>query len=323
MRRALVLSLVAALALCACGSLDAPDRVHDLRLLAMRADPPEQVFALPLPLDAGALVGPDGGLDPGTAAALAGLQLQPVTVTALVADPRGAGRSIHYDFAYCSALVNNRCDLADPHAFVVGAGDAVADGGYLELSVTFAPKLAVLAAAVQADPYHGFGFLPLPVQLSLTSGGEEVVGFKRVLFTVVFQGEPVPAPNQNPYIPALLLDGHLWSASGPVAIADREGHTVSPVPVPDAEERYQRPQFQGGALTFRESWRYNFFATAGGFSPFGSGGQSNLTGAAAPTDSTWSPRKEDGAGRVTFFVVVRDGRGGEGWAVRSADFAPP
>ena len=320
--RLLKLLLLGALGLGACGSLDAPDRVHDLRLLAMRADPPEQVFALPFALDAGALIGADGGLDPSAAGALAGLQLAPVTVTALIADPAGNGRPIHYDFAYCSALVDNRCRLTDPNAFVVGAGDVTPDAGWAELSATFTPKLAVLAAAVQADPYHGFGFLPLPVELTLTAGNEEVVGFKRVLLTVVFQGEPVPTPNQNPFIPELLIDGAAWSASGPIALEGRQSHTVSPVLVPGAEERYQRPQFAGGSLSFRESWRYNFFATAGGFSPFGSGGQSNVTGSKNPTESVWAPRTEDGAGRVNYFVVVRDGRGGEGWTVRTADFAP-
>jgi hypothetical protein len=94
------------------------------------------------------------------------------------------------------------------------------------------------------------------------------------------------------------------------------------VVVTDAEEPYTHPTFEGGQLQFRERWRYNFYATAGTFSSFNTGGTNNFSGDANAVDSDWKPRDEDGAQDLTSFIVVRDGRGGEGWTVRHARFEP-
>lgn len=326
MKRALLFLLgLALLAAAACGSLDSADHVHDLRMLGIRAEPPEQVFALPISLDAGpSLIEADGGISPDVALALASIQVQPVTVRALVADPDGGGRNIHYQFAVCDALSGDggRCDLSQPNAYAFKEGDYAPDAGWAELSATFTPKLSLLAAAVQADPYHGFGFLPLPVQLIVHAGDEEVVGFKRVLFTVSFQGEPTPTPNQNPFIPAVFLDGDVWSATVPPVLADRCAHAIAPVVVDGGQETYSRQKFDGSSIQFRESWRYNFFATGGGFTAAATGGAGGILGTPQPTDTTWQPDDGEAPGEVTYFLVVRDGRGGEGWTVREARFAP-
>lgn len=324
MKRALLTGLFcAALGAAACGSLDSPDHVRDLRMLAIRAEPPEQVFALPISLDGGpSLVLADGGLDPSVAVALAGIQVQPITVRALVADPDGGGRPIHYQFAVCDALADGgRCDLGAPNAYAFKEGDWQPDAGWAELSATFTPKLELLGSAVQKDPYHGFGFLPVPVQLTIQAGDEKVVGFKRLVFTVSFADEPTPAPNTNPFIPAVFLDGSLWSATEPPVLTGAEDHLVSPVVVDGGEESYAKPKFEGGSIPLRESWRYNFYATAGGFSPGATGGQGGLLGTQIPTDTHWRPDDAEAPGPVTCFMVVRDGRGGEGWTVREAFFA--
>jgi hypothetical protein len=132
----------------------------------------------------------------------------------------------------------------------------------------------------------------------------------------------VQPANQNPYVPLLLLDGEPWSASAPPTFVDRREYDVSPV-IPDGGEvAYSRATFEGGAIDFKESWRFSFLATAGAFSSFSTGGQTSVVGSVNPVDSSWSPKDEDGAQDVTYFVVVRDGRGGEGWTVRHARFAP-
>jgi hypothetical protein len=318
MARALPTGLVAALALLAagCGSLDSPDLVHDLRLLAMRADPPDQVFVLPLY--------PDGGLDLGAALTPGALDVQPITVTALVADPDGGGRPIHYQYAICSELADGgRCDPADPNTVALAEGDLVPDGGWAELPVTFTPSLELLGAAVEQDDYHGFGYLPVPVQLHLQVPGDEVWGFKRLVFTLVLPGQSKPAPNTNPFVPAVYLDGALWSATAPPLLDALRDYDVSPLVPTGAEEAYSRPTFEGGEVDFTESWRFNFFATAGGFSSFSTGGSSIFATGDTPSNSTWTPKAEDGPQRVTYFIVVRDGRGGEGWTVRTAQYAPP
>ena len=315
MKRALAIFV---LLLAGCGTLDSPDLVHDLRVLAMRSEPAEQVFALPVYFDGGAV---DGGLD--LAAALAGLDVQPITVTTLFADPDGGGRSLHYQYAICAELGDGgRCDLSQPDAYALDEGDVTPDGGWAELSVTFTPKVSLLAAAVQADAFHGFDYLPVPVQLHLSAGSDEIFAYKRLVFSYAFAGQAVPPPNQNPYIPLLLLDGEPWSASAPPVLVDRRDYEVSPA-IPDGgEEAYARATFEGGSIDFKESWRYSFLATAGAFSSFSTGGQSSVVGSANPTDSSWTPADSDAAQDVTYFVIVRDGRGGEGWTVRHARFAP-
>lgn len=310
--------LMVALLCAGCGTLDSPDLVHDLRVLAMRSEPAEQVFALPVYPDGG---GVDGGLD--LAAALAGITLEPITVRALIADPDGGGRTLHYQYAICAKLADGgRCDLTQPDAYGISEGDLTPDGGWGEVSVTFTPKLELLASAIEQDAFHGFDFLPVPVQLQVTAGADEAWAFKRLVFSYVFAGQPVPPPNANPYIPLLLLDGEPWSVAPPPTLVDRRGHDVLPL-IPDGgEEPYTRATFEGGSIAFRESWRYSFLATAGAFSSFSTGGQSSVVGSDNPIDSSWAPIDSDGPQRVTYFVVVRDGRGGEGWAVRQADFAP-
>ncbi|MBS2026471.1 MAG: hypothetical protein JST54_01095 [Deltaproteobacteria bacterium] len=321
-----ILAVLAAATLAGCGSLDSPDLVHDLRLLAQRADPADQVFNLPINRDGGGLFDADGGVDPNAIFAISAAlsSVQPITVTSLIADPDGGGRSIHYQYAICAKFGDGgRCDLTEQNSYALSEGDLVPDGGWAELPVTFTPKLELMAAALSDDPYFGAGgFITVPVQLHIKAGDEEVYGYKRLVFTIVLIGDASQTPNQNPYIPALNLDGDIWSDTLPPVLVDRRAYDIAPVIPTAAEEAYSRPLFTGGEISFHESWRYNFFATAGGFSSFGSGGSSNIGSGDNPTDSKWTPKASDGPQNVTYFVVVRDGRGGEGWTVRTAQFAP-
>ena len=330
-----LLAMLAAAMLAGCGSLDSQDLVHDLRMLAQRSDPADQVFNLPflradggVPtfLDGGPIFYDDGGLDPDAVILLAGTlsTVQPVEVTTLIADPDGGGRSIHYQYATCVELGDGgRCDLSQQGAFALSEGDFVPDGGWGELPVTLKPTTDQMLATFVDDPYFGLGgYITLPVQLHISAGSEDVWGYKRVVFSMRFANDAPETPNQNPYIPALDLDQNIWSETLPPTLVDRRAYDIAPVVPAAAEENYTRPLFTGGSLSFQESWRYNFFATAGGFSSFGTGGSSNIGSGDNPTDSQWTPKDTDGPQNVTYFVVVRDGRGGDGWAVRTAQFAP-
>ena len=62
-----------------CGDLDPVDYVHDLRLLAVRAEPPDQALS----------VGPELTVSQGAS---------DVQITALVADPNGQGPQPHLQF---------------------------------------------------------------------------------------------------------------------------------------------------------------------------------------------------------------------------------
>jgi hypothetical protein len=311
----LVFGLVACLGVASvgCGTLDTQDQVHDLRLLAMRAEPPEQVFYI----DPASLDGGTGELPPN-------LHVQDVRLLALVADPKGDGRAVHFQFATCARIAagtnDSQCLTTDPTFEVLAEGDATPRDGWAELGFKLTPTLVELAQTQSADPYQGFGFLPLYVQLTIKAGTETAIGFKRVLFTAAFDAAHVPTANQNPVIPFVSVAGHLWGEDEVVQLGTGP-YDVAPDPANGLQEAYTKPTFEGGTLSFTESWRYNFFATSGQFDSAVTGGVDNFLGSTGPVDDHWSPN-EATAQDATFFIVVRDGRGGESWAVRKAHLAP-
>jgi hypothetical protein len=328
--------LSALLVLCAltgCGSLDTADQVHDLRMLAMRAEPPEQIFDVPPQLLASLLDGGNFGSDsPGTTGGTSGSSgisplpsFQPVTVTGLIADPDGGGRSVHYQFATCARVSDDdaRCHTDDPTFQVLNEGDVVPQQASAEVSTSFNPDLNLLLSAIEIDPYHGFGYLPVPVQLTISAGNEQVVGFKRVLYTGALDPSNPPVANLNPIIPTVDVDNHLWAESEVVLLNQRAGYEVEPYLPANLEVQYTKPTFDGTTLTFTESWRYNYFATAGTFSDSETGGTDVFTETQDNINSVWTPRATDGQQDVTFWIVVRDGRGGENWTVRHGHFQPP
>lgn len=306
--RALCVSVVVMGAI-GCGQLDTADQVHDLRLLGMSVDHPE-VILMPGPSSPN--------------------QLQ---LSALIADPKGGGRSIHYVFSTCAQLDPNtsQCTSQQPDEALVAEGDASpTDGVTTIVSAPFVPAQALLNDARALDPYHGFGGLQLPVQLEISAGNEDVIGIKRVVFTTPTTFPP-PAPNTNPALLGVDIDGESWGPSLVISVSNGS-HTITPIPDTAKIETYSRQTFQNEQIQFTESWRYDFFADVGKFTSTSTGGTSNLTGVPSPPDNTWSPcAGTNGAGplrrgstiqcstsgqKVTFWIVVRDGRGGETWAQR-------
>jgi hypothetical protein len=272
-------------------------------------------------------------------------QIKPVTLTGLVADPEGGGRPIHYTFSVCAHLdPNNRCDPDAPGYQLITDQTLTVTSISNEMSATFTPSAELLTQAVQLDPYHAFGGLPLQTQLEVQAGNEHVVATKFVVFTPPYGTAPV-IPNTNPQIDGLQLDGSEWSATNPPTVVGGAlgsgngnprgggsvnfpdgggGHDIAPEFDVASQEVYTHPTFTGGIVTLHEAFRFNFFATLGSFNPAVSGGVSNgITNNTNPkTDSHWRPDQNDGEQDVTFWVVVRDGRGGENWIVRRAHFTP-
>src|SRR5262249_50225647 len=251
-------------ALSACTpTLDSPDQVHDLRLLAMRVTPPEVIVHGADGIPAGRIFSP------------------PIVVTALVADSRGMGRSVHYLFSTC-ARIDQSDSVVDnsTHRCLVGqiGYRALAEGDFVpgvssELQITFRPSSQLLDNAQDLDRYQGFGGLPLPVQLELRAGGENVVGFKRIVYSAPITSPP-QAPNTNPALLGLTVDGQDWAAADSPSFT-RADHLFLPTPDPSKVESYQRLTFDRQLLQFHETWRYAFFTTLGKFNNPVSGGISN------------------------------------------------
>lgn len=325
MRAWLCLPLVGAIG---CGSLDTPDRVHDLRMLSLKADPPDQVFQIPESLiaqflDAGSLNANDGVSGEGSGGSPPFVpNILPVTVSGLIADPAGAGRAVSYAFVVCpfQNTTTNQCDPADPNTLPLGQGSVMTIDASAVVTATFTPSLDLMLAAFQDDPYHGFDFLPLYVQLTISAGTESVVGFKRVIFTAWYDPTtPPPAADTNPFIPEITVGGDIWAESEVVSLGDGP-YEFLPTLDPAWEVSYQVPTFQGTYLTFQEDWIYDYFATAGSFDFPETGGEASFIGTQVPIQANWTGPGDGVSRNITFWVVVRDGRGGENWIERLATY---
>ena len=299
--------VLAALAGCT-EPLDGVGTVHDLRLLAMRADPPEQLLGDP----------------------------RPVKITALIANPPG-GFLVGCKWTTCSEQdsATSRCLEGSPGYAELDAGTLSAvmtgpDGA--EPSVMFLPDFALLKAIAAADPFRGLAGVRQVIQVELRAGDETVVGFKRMVFAL--PSMPPVALNTNPIVGAVEFNDAGWApdasvqftvtpprAPGPMGMFG--GPAVNQLAVLEdktLQEDYVVRTFEGERRTLRETWRYNFFASRGAFSPTQAGG-ANLLNADAGVEARWSPVDgvDGGSGPTTVWIVVRDGRGGESWAVRHAE----
>ncbi len=286
-------------------TLDGVGNVHDLRMLAMRADPPD------------VLIVPNAG---------------PVTVTALIANPPGA-LPVTCTWTTCAAPEGetSRCEPSSPGFAVLGSSTEMTGPLGAEPKVTFRPDPALLQTLRELDQFKGLLGLRQQVQLEIRAGNESVVGFKRVVYTV-FTGAPVML-NRNPVVGPIEFNDAGWPEDAGVVFAIAAPRPPGPpVPTGDARnlmaviedrslrEDYVVRTFEGDTRTLTETWRYNFFASNGAFSPTQAGGANLLAADGGVIETRWArvDGEDGGSGPTTVWIVVRDGRGGESWAVRTA-----
>lgn len=275
------------------GDLDTRSSVHDLRILAIQATPPE-VHVMD--------------------AAAAGEQTFHLEVLAPdIAGGVPAGGERHYRAALCPKLSSGRCALPEDEV-VLAEGTYDGDG----FGVTFTlgvENAALLLKTLEEDPWHGFGGLPLPVTVKVWNDrGEEEHAFKEIILQIPrlsVEGEP---DNENPPPPVLLdADGAPLAEAGvPVPFPGEWKIDVDPT-ARDARPRYNVPTYSGGTLSIDESWTYQWFSTRGTFAPETTGGLNPVTGEAISAVTTLTTHKKDGPGEMTVWCVLRDGRGGVSW----------
>jgi hypothetical protein len=351
------------LAACSSGSFPAIDQVTGLTVLAIKAEPPDQlvvydggVFALALSSDT-----------PFNASFIADVRpISAITATALVADPGGNGRAIQAVFATCAQLdaTSHQCLPGSPDYTVIGSGAYFPDAGpAIVAGATFTPSQQLLDDALALDPLHGFGYLPLPLQVTVNAGDDQAVGVKTLTFSqpVVFleslddAGVRVVQPaGVNPEVSELKIDSADWNAdAGSPIIGDdvtimpalEEGYTYY-LPQPDGgwmpSTDYLVPALDGGLIAFTDYWSYEFYCTAGSFSEPRTGGGpraglGNLGGlrdagttffndAGEILPGTWVQWSADAgvpSQLVYYWIVVLDGRGGVDFAQRTARYQAP
>ncbi len=349
MRR--LLGIAAALALAACGDeFDPASRVDGLRVLGVRAEPPE--IALPeigaghgLPPGAAlsALVAdPDQVTEPGRAASVVYLSctedpLAPYAgvctsfdsfrdVPALAraalppGEPLGRGEVGHVTLSGLEGCVHG-----EPCAPPVG----VPEPAYVmppELRLDLLPagmpqrilgmEVIVVAVAIAASPVEllaGGGIAGVPGRLAeLFEEREHVVAVKRLQV----RGPDAPdEPNRNPIVRGLAVDGAelpLEPEEGPV-LARKARVDLSAVLPPGADQLFQR-------YTDLDAFGDPIGPAVEEwvYSFFATAGDLDRvhTRDAAETNEYTAPDEAPAGGEAVFYLVVRDHRGGADWLQR-------
>lgn len=320
-RRAL---LPMVLALSCVGSTDDRSQVHDLRVLGVNFEPPE-------------LMAPPCASKPTDPACLFTAFLAysaPVKMTWLIEDPKGEGRALGYEVLACANQNDLKCaDEGDFQQLASGTTDAG------ELSITLRPGITSLPdpdgghpllEEVQAqDGFKGAGGILMPIVIHLLgqgradAGAEELFAQKLMVFSYPFF--PTMKPNVNPHLPGMRFDdGGVW---GETFLPQFSGHPdagvkLEPLGFADLQETYVVPTFELQPLTLTEAWKISWHADLGHFSPTETGGV-GLDGNEGRHRAEWKPFSTDRTEKdVTFWFVVRDGRGGQTWISRRAHWTP-
>ncbi|HET6146954.1 MAG TPA: hypothetical protein VFH68_05440 [Polyangia bacterium] len=326
----------------ACGNFEDVSTVLDLRVLGIKAEPPE------IYVDRSMLA---SQTDPFVS-----------TFTALVVDPRGAGRPVSYSAIACpreidtvtaatgrnGVVCEHNVPGMTPTSLDIISPDTPAEttdpGPEHQISFELSVPPPLLELAFMLDPFGAQGFqLPIVVQLELGAGTESVVATKRVIFSQQLDDRPAQAPNQNPVpgsirvYPArdaqrLPIDPMVIDDGNPIELPPGGQLWFEPMDTP--REGYSTrlltrdnpPQVITQDVE-KETLRFAFFATAGTFAP-----PETTTVKSLLRDEQAEPHLESQytapAARpdnpmVTVWIVTHDERGGASWVRRQLTIGAP
>jgi hypothetical protein len=291
-------AILAAVAATACGSFEDPAIVIDLRLLAMVADPPEQL----VPFD------PSMPPDPGM---LPDIELAPTRVCAVIADP-AEQRGLEWRMRVCPVGDDLRCEEDRP-LMLIGAGvlddpDTAAVPQEPCAVVPPGPDLiAILYDAIADDPTGGFGGVDIIVELRVGAPGaldrESVFGAKRLRVAVQLPAERTPNTNPtleriditiNDAAPVPLPAGRCVDQAAPLTVTVDDTIRLDPIEPDGVREDYLVPTFDGGSRMFTENISYQWLAGDGEFQRNTTGGPRDIFGNYPPLDTEWrTPPAED------------------------------
>ncbi len=335
MKRVAFVIAVGALAGSCVQPTDDSSQVIDLRVLGVQFEPPELMAG-----DCRALLAlaqGDGGV-PDIAPLL--IYARPITMKWLILDPKGAGRDIQYEIRACANQTDYKCENEGDHLSLASgttkAGeltkvlspgfsfvDVPADGG------TGTPLIAEVAAQ---DQFRGFGGFRMPIVIHLKAGAEEIYAQKLMVFSC--RAFPSMKPNVNPVLPgvrwsdsvvrgALGDAGVVWADTDLPQFQGKDGGVrFEAIDFADRQEEYTVPTFKLEPLNLVESWQISWHADLGRTTPNETGGV-DLGGEEGRHFVGWNPLIAENTERdVNFWLVVRDGRGGQSWISRKAHWKP-
>jgi len=269
----------AALVVAGCGNtFDPASFVNKLRLLGVKAEPPEVAPGQPTTL--AATVGHPG------------LPMPMVQWDAcLLPPPPATGQSFNQD-----------CIGLDGGAALVPFGDG--------LSVT--ATMPAIAQSMVGLPDQTNGIY-LPVRLRLTAGDQSLVGFYGLR---IFVGVPSPEPNHNPEftgiftVPTSGPNAHMQTPldeASPLEVHEKDTVPLRALVKPESEESY--PVYDGDPTMPQphmetEKVRISWFTTAGSFS-------NEATGVEKPDTTLTLDKHLPAPGTpIDLWVIARDERGG-------------
>lgn len=325
MKRLFVAASCLLLALSCAGPEDNPTNVKDLRVLGISFEPPELMAS-----SCEFLRNPQG-LDVSQVIVFA----QPVQMRALIADPAGEGRDISYDIRACAWPGDRKCerefDSAELARGTTKEGELVVT---LQPGATLLPKRRLedftgadggstpqplLLQVFEQDIYKGLGGLRMPVMLHLKAGDEEIFAQKLMVFSCKLF--PEQQANINPVLPGVFLEDAGWSETDVRELSGDGPFKMNPEDFAARQEHYVVPSFELSPVELDESWKLAWHATFGRIAPGETGG-TDLDGVESRHNTEWTLPSVKEAKAVTFYVVVRDGRGGTAWIKRSVNYTP-
>jgi hypothetical protein len=287
--RLLAFALLALAQACDPG-FDEPAFVKDLRVLAIAADSPEF-----LDLDS-----------PRTE--------WKVRLTALIADPAGAGRPISCRLQSCVLSQNQRCE--DP-ATTLKLAEGPCTDGENPFDVTLPRDLVEKALA--KDTFKGFNGVAVWIEWIVTAGSEEVHAVKSVVFAVA--DPPGRTANVNPGVAGLDVDGKAGLAAGFEFDAGAKVRLELKAAA-DAKQQYVLRTFEGGTTDQEEYLRYAYYTDAGSLSRDHTSDKPPIFTPEDPKPpelwSDWTAPEKDVPASVRFWFVLTDGRGGVSWTTGKA-----
>jgi hypothetical protein len=313
---AAALAGIAGLAGAGCASFEDPTIVLDLRVIAMTAEPPEQVIDVDLskPLAVDALI----------------TELEPTRVCAYIADP-GEFRALHSRMIACLLDENSRCDPAGPQILLgeetLDDPEDTSNGGQTCARIDYAEApsawAALLRDTLEADPTRGLGGLDYAISLQVGEDGgppeQTVEGVKRVRLSPRIPDTRVA--NHNPSMNELQLSrnngvgqnamrAHCANTNGGVfRVSSGDVVTLFPVePTMGVREEFIVPTIDGGFEKFTETLSYQWLAAAGSFSDAITGGPPDVFGNQALLGTDWTAPEVGVDTDVAIWVIQRDER---------------
>jgi hypothetical protein len=244
-----------------------------------------------------------------------------ITYRALLVDPAGEGRSIRYELWACADTDDTTCSDAASRAKLA---EGTTTAGELVLpirpgAVRVGEDRLLLERVLEEDPYKGLGGIRMPLVLHVTAGDEEVYAQKLMVFWCpLVEGMK---ENVQPVLPGLRVDDAPWEEGTPLELSGPGPFLMTSEDVSALEETYVVPGLRLNAITLKEAWEISWHTTLGEFSPQVTGG-SDFGGQQGRHRTEWEPAEGATAQDVTFWAVVRDGRGGSSWLMRRARWSP-